>query len=272
MIDEAEITQEITKEFLNDLAAYSNSDVVVVGAGPAGLVCSYYLAKQGFKVVLLERNVHAGGGLWQGGLAFPKFLIEEPADKIAREFGIKLKPLNSYLYIGDSLEGVSKLLSAASDVGVKLFNNMIAEDIIVKENRIAGIVINWFFTSLLPKNLTCFDPLSIKSRIVIDATGHEASVAAIAAKKLNGIEIKGHSWMDAENAEKAVVEYTKEIYPGLIVAGMAVASVFGLPRMGPIYGGMFLSGKKAAEIALERLRPATKAVELGKMIEASISK
>ncbi|MBQ4852065.1 FAD-dependent oxidoreductase [Pseudoalteromonas sp. MMG012] len=36
-------------------------DVLVVGAGPAGLSVSYYLAKKGHKVTLIDKNTHPGG-------------------------------------------------------------------------------------------------------------------------------------------------------------------------------------------------------------------
>ena len=61
----------------------------------------------------------------------------------------------------------------------------------------------------------------------------------------------GEKPMWSEIGERAVLENTREVYPGLIVAGMAANTVFGSPRMGAIFGGMLLSGKKAAGIILE---------------------
>ena len=55
-------------------------------------------------------------------------------------------------------------------------------------------------------------------------------------------------------SENLIVENTGEVCPGLYVAGMAVAALKQTPRMGPIFGGMLLSGKKVAEKIVERLR------------------
>ncbi|HDD43749.1 MAG TPA: ribose 1,5-bisphosphate isomerase, partial [Candidatus Desulfofervidus auxilii] len=50
------------------------------------------------------------------------------------------------------------------------------------------------------------------------------------------------------------VENTKEAYPGVFVAGMAANATFGSYRMGPIFGGMLLSGEKVAQLIRERLK------------------
>ncbi|GAI98755.1 unnamed protein product, partial [marine sediment metagenome] len=60
-------------------------------------------------------------------------------------------------------------------------------------------------------------------------------------------------FMNVEKSEAGVIEKTGEVYPGLYVAGMSVCDAFGLPRMGPIFGGMLKSGKKVAELIKNKL-------------------
>ena len=56
-----------------------------------------------------------------------------------------------------------------------------------------------------------------------------------------------------KKGEMHTVENTREVFPGLYVSGMAANATFGGYRMGPVFGGMLLSGKKAAEEMITRL-------------------
>ena len=157
------------------------------------------------------------------------------------------------LYVADGPHACSKLIAAACDAGATLLNMNRFDDVVLKHDRVAGVVINWTPVAALPRAITCVDPVALESKVVIDATGHDAVVAnSLASRGL--VSMKGFSPMWVETSEEAVVNHTSEVYPGLIVAGMATASTFGLPRMGPTFGGMLLSGVRAAEIAQELLR------------------
>ncbi len=138
-----------------------------------------------------------------------------------------------------------------------IFNLISAEDLILKQNRVAGLVLNW--TAVEMANLHV-DPLTVQSKFVVDATGHATEVVAILQKK-NEVrlftetgKIVGERSLWAEAAERDTMNNTREVFPGLYVTGMAANATFGSYRMGPIFGGMLLSGEKAASLIIEELR------------------
>lgn len=252
-INERDISKAIIEEFLKDLSSFVSCDVIVVGGGPSGLMAARQLAKENKKVVLIERNNYLGGGFWMGGYLMNKLTFREPAQKILDELNIPYKEYQKGLFVTDAPMACSKLIASACEAGAKILNMTYCEDVILKENnKVSGTVINWTPVTHLPKELTCIDPIAIESKVVIDATGHDASVVKHLTKR-GIVEIKGTGAMWVERSEDMIVEFTREIHPGLVVTGMAVSTVFGLPRMGPTFGAMLLSGKKAAEITLAHL-------------------
>ncbi len=255
MIDETKITRAILEHAVKDLIASLDIDVAIAGGGPAGLVAARYLADGGASVSLFERKLSVGGGMWGGGMMFPKIVVQEEAKGILDDFGINYIEDKKGQYVANSLESVAKLTAKAIDSGARIFNAISVEDVMIRENGITGFVINW--SAVDAANLHV-DPLTIASKFSIDATGHPTEVCHITRKKVGKLntpsgEIEGELSMWAEKSESLVVENTKEVYSNLYVAGMAANAVFGAPRMGPIFGGMLLSGKKAAELILERL-------------------
>jgi thiazole biosynthesis enzyme len=256
-LDEKIITQAIIDRYFQKLKENLSIDVAVVGGGPSGLVCSYFLAKGGFKVSLFERKLSIGGGMWGGGMMFNEIVIQKEGKGILDEFGIRSRAYADGYFTADSIEAISTLCSKTVKSGVTIFNLISAEDLILRENRVTGLVLNW--TAVEMANLHV-DPLTIDSKFVVDATGHAIEVVSILQKK-NGIKlftetgkIVGEKSLWAEAAEKDTMSNTKEVFPGLYVAGMAANATFGSYRMGPIFGGMLLSGEKAAALIAEELR------------------
>ena len=61
-VGEKEISRAIVAEFSREFNDYAESDVIIVGAGPSGLVAAGDLAAAGAKVQVVETNNYGGGG------------------------------------------------------------------------------------------------------------------------------------------------------------------------------------------------------------------
>jgi len=257
-MDEVIISKAITESYIKDLLKAMDVDVAIVGAGPAGMVAAYYLAKEKVNTAIFERKLSIGGGIWGGGMMFNKIVVQDEGKEILDEFAIATTKYQKGYYVANAIEMASALCLQAVKAGAKIFNLVSVEDVVIRENdKVSGLVLNWSPVSTANLHI---DPLAIRAKLVIDATGHDCEICQLVTKKIGANlrtpkgNIIGEKPMWAEIAEKQIVENTKEVYPGLIVAGMAASAVFGLPRMGPIFGGMLLSGRRAAELAIELLK------------------
>jgi thiamine thiazole synthase len=247
---EERITRAIIEGYSRKLSESTRIDLAIVGAGPSGLVCACDLAAKGYTVSVFERKLAPGGGIWGGAMLNNDIVVQADLTAMLDEFGIGYEPVDEDVVRCDSVETASALVYRAVKAGAKIFNSVTVEDVVYKDERVAGVVINWTPVLRLEMHV---DPMSICSRAVLDGTGHDARLTAKAAAK-TGITldtpnggIMGERPMWAEVGEEATVQNTKQVYPGLYVSGMAANGVFGSARMGPIFGGMLKSGRKAAE-------------------------
>lgn len=172
---------------------------------------------------------------------------------LAEKFGMKLSPGNESGFTADSVQATAALIERAGRAGVRIFNCTAVEDVTVDEKRnVNGVVINWNPVTKLGMYV---DPLMAKSKCVLDATGHPAFVVTRFASK-NGIDLKiqGERSLNVLSGENNTVEFTGEVYPGLFVSGMSACAFGGGYRMGPVFGGMLLSGEKAANLMERRIK------------------
>lgn len=234
---EADVSREMTTRYFKDLYDFADSDVVIAGAGSAGLVAAYELSKYpNVRVALIEQSVAPGGGAWLGGQLFSSMIVRKPADAFLDELEIPYDATEHHAVIKHAALFTSTVLSKVLRApNVKLFNATAIEDLIVKNGRVAGVVTNWTLVTLNHSTQSCMDPNVMEGKVLISACGHDGPMGASGVKRLQRIgmvpHVPGMGCLDMVAAEDAIVNGTKEIVPGMIVCGMEVAELAGAPRM-----------------------------------------
>ncbi|MBN1215763.1 MAG: thiazole biosynthesis protein [Candidatus Lokiarchaeota archaeon] len=254
-VSEVDITRAIIKKATDDWLELAESDVIIVGAGPSGLIAAKILAENGLKTVIFERRLSFGGGIGGGGMLFHKLVIQDPASDILKEVGCRLEKISEGFYTTDTAEMIAKLSASVMDAGAKMILGITVDDVMFDINplRITGAVIQW--VSVIMSGIHV-DPLCVASKALVDATGHDAEILAVASRKnpdLNLLTL-GEKSMNSKIGEELIIEKTGKVFPGLYATGMAVGTLYNTPRMGPIFGGMLLSGKKVAEEIIKDLK------------------
>jgi thiamine thiazole synthase len=174
-------------------------------------------------------------------------VIQDEALAALDGISVRPRPASDGLQVMDAMELASALCLAALQAGAVLLNLTTAEDLCVHEGKVGGVVGNR--TGLADRMPV--DPISFSAEATLDATGHDAALVRMIHKRglLEDLaQVPGEGAMDALEGESFVVERVAEVFPGLWTTGMCVAAALGGPRMGPIFGGMLLSGRRAADL------------------------
>ncbi|MBQ9341954.1 MAG: FAD-dependent oxidoreductase, partial [Lachnospiraceae bacterium] len=92
MKDMDEATRFIPKKVIPKVKGEFDEKVAIIGAGPAGLSCAYYLAEKGYRPTIFEKNARPGGMLRYG---IPSYKLEkEVIDaeiEIMKIMGVEIK-------------------------------------------------------------------------------------------------------------------------------------------------------------------------------------
>ena len=85
-------TRYVPEKVIAKVNGEFDSKIAIIGAGPAGLSCAYYLALMGYHPVVFEKNELPGGMLTYG---IPSYKLEKDVIKaeidIIRELGVEIK-------------------------------------------------------------------------------------------------------------------------------------------------------------------------------------
>ena len=85
-------TRYIPKKVVPSVRGYFEEKIAIIGGGPAGLSCAFYLAEKGYKPTIFEKNERAGGMLVYG---IPSFKLEKDVVQaeidVIKEMGVEIR-------------------------------------------------------------------------------------------------------------------------------------------------------------------------------------
>ncbi len=85
-------TRFIPKKVIPKVQGEFDEKIAIIGGGPAGLSCAFYLAEKGYRPTIFEKNERAGGMLVYG---IPSFKLEKDVVQaeidIIKEMGVEIK-------------------------------------------------------------------------------------------------------------------------------------------------------------------------------------
>jgi NADPH-dependent glutamate synthase beta subunit-like oxidoreductase len=110
----ADLDLKASERYVPKIKGQREDKVAIVGSGPAGLTCAYYLAQEGYQVTIFEKASVLGGMLTMGipSYRLPREIVEAEI-QLVRDMGVTMKT-------GIEI-GIDKTVGELRDEGFKAF-------------------------------------------------------------------------------------------------------------------------------------------------------
>ncbi len=214
-------TAEKIKEIVNPVIKESNGfKVGIIGAGPAGLTASYYLALRGFDVTIYEAQAHAGGMTMYGipKYRFPLDSIDKQVDYM-KSIGVKIK-YNTKVGKDISFEDLYKNNDAIfAGIG---FQN--AWTLGIENEDIPGSIPAVDYLNIINRG----DSYDVGKKVVVIGGGNVAIDGARVSKRYGAdvtilyrrrVEDMPADWEEIEGAEDEDIHIATQTIPTRIIKG-----------------------------------------------------
>lgn len=149
--------------------------VAVIGGGPAGLSCAYYLARRGFRVTIFEAKAELGGVLRYGipPYRLPKDVLDAELEKLL-DLGVEIKP-NTLVGKDVVIDDLS--VFSAFFVGIGLQQS---RSLGLKNEDVEGVMAGLDFLEAINTGV----PVDVGERAVVVGGGNTAMDVARSALRL----------------------------------------------------------------------------------------
>lgn len=160
-----------TVSYTREIPVYKRFDVIVCGAGPAGICAAVAAARQGAKVALLERYGVPGGNLTCGHVGPILGMVGKGTmrDELMALLEVPDNDMIGRVGVAHDMQRAKTVLTEfIHHENIEVYLQTMAADALVEDHRITGVVIS-----------TKEGLLALEGKVVVDATG-DGDVAAFA--------------------------------------------------------------------------------------------
>lgn len=160
-----------TVSYTREIPVYKRFDVIVCGAGPAGICAAVAAARQGAKVALLERYGVPGGNLTCGHVGPILGMVGKGTmrDELMALLEVPDNDMIGRVGVAHDMQRAKTVLTEfIHHENIEVYLQTMVADALVEDRRITGVVIS-----------TKEGLLALEGKVVVDATG-DGDVAAFA--------------------------------------------------------------------------------------------